>query len=359
MFIQRSQYLRNIQRIRVSEGRDLENGLRLDRNERVEAWGASFISSIFKDSPDWLMSVYPENETLYEKLGKFLNVDKENLLLTSGIDGGIKTIFEIMTSPGDLIGVLNPTYAMYKVYSNLYQTNLTEIHYEKDNKLNLKKLVEFIQKKPSIFFLPNPNQPIEDTLNIEKLEFLAKECMENNCLFFIDEAYHYFGADSSIELIEKYENVVVGRTFSKAFGVPSIRLGFLISNKNNMEVISKMRFAHESNTLSNRVAEYLIDNFDIVDKYIKSIIETRNQLKKILKNLGIDASGETGNYLLLDLKTSEKAMEFSKFMKDQKIYLKGPWKNDYSNYLTITLGPMEKMERFIDSIKDFNSIKCK
>lgn len=354
MFIQRSQYLRGINRIRVSEGRDLENGLRLDRNEKVEAWGEDFILSVFENKPKWLMSVYPENDTIYEKLSSFLKIKKENLLLTSGIDGGIKTIFEVMTSPGDLVGVLSPTYAMYKIYSNLYQTNLEELTYETDNSLDLDKVLKFIRKKPSVFFLPNPNQPIEDTLNYEKLEIVAKECLKNNCLFFIDEAYHHFGADSGIELIDKYENVVVARTFSKAFGVPSIRLGFLISNISNMSIISKMRFAHESNTLSNSVAEYLIDNFHLVSDYIDKVIETRTKLKNLLKDQGIFSFGETGNYLLLDLITNIKATEFSNHMRNKKIYLKGPWSGKYSRYLTITLGPMEIMERFINEVKIFN-----
>ena len=354
MFIQRSQYLRNINRIRVSEGRDLENGLRLDRNEKVEAWGEDFILSVFKNKPNWLMSVYPENETIYEKLSSFLKIKKENLLLTSGIDGGIKTIFEIMTSPGDLVGVLSPTYAMYKIYSNLYQTNLEELTYESNNTLDIDKIINFIRKKPSVFFLPNPNQPIEDTLNSEKLEVLAEECLNNNCLFFIDEAYHHFGADSGIELIDKYENIVVARTFSKAFGVPSIRLGFLISNISNMSILSKMRFAHESNTLSNSVAEYLLDNFYLVNDYINKVIETRIKLKTILKDQGISSFGETGNYLLLDLETNLKATKFSNYMRNKKIYLKGPWSGKYSRYLTITLGPMEIMERFINEVKIFN-----
>ena len=354
MFIQRSQYLKQIKRLRVSEGRDLDNGLRLDRNEKVESWGKEFITSIFREKPDWLMSVYPENDTLYEKLSNFLKIKKQNILLTSGIDGGIKTIFEIMTAPGDLVGVINPTYAMYKVYSNLYQTNIEEINYKKNNKLDLDAIVSFLNKKPTVFFFPNPNQPIEDTLNFDQLKFLAKECYKNNCLFFIDEAYHYFGAESSVDLINEYENVVVARTFSKAFGVPSIRLGFLLANEKNMEIISKMRFAHESNTLSNIVAEHLIDNFKVVENYIKEIVDTRNKLKIILKKLGIESYGETGNYLLLDLKSSENAIRFAGFMKSKKIYIKGPWKDNYSNFLTITLGPMKLMEKFVGAVEEFN-----
>ena len=92
MFIQRSQYLKKIKRVRVSEGRDLNNGLRLDRNEKVEPWGKEFISSIFKDKPDWLMSVYPENDTIYRKLSDFLKIKKESNLCN------VQSIFKFISN---------------------------------------------------------------------------------------------------------------------------------------------------------------------------------------------------------------------------------------------------------------------
>ena len=99
MFIKEKDHLRDISRIRVAEGRNLEKGLRLDRNERVDAWGKELLNKIFDEKPDYFLSIYPELNTLYEKLAKFHKIDEENLLLTSGIDGGIKTIFEILTNP--------------------------------------------------------------------------------------------------------------------------------------------------------------------------------------------------------------------------------------------------------------------
>ena len=96
MFIQRSQYLKKIKRVRVSEGRDLNNGLRLDRNEKVEPWGKEFISSIFKDKPDWLMSVYPENDTIYKKLSAFLKIKKENIKITTFINKACTTMTSLI-----------------------------------------------------------------------------------------------------------------------------------------------------------------------------------------------------------------------------------------------------------------------
>src|SRR5882672_263559 len=104
MFIQRKVYLSKIARIRVSEGRDLTHGLRLDRNEKVDVWPKEMVSDIFLKKPDWFLSVYPESTRLYQKLAKFHGVEEAQLLLTSGIDGGLKTLFEIMTEPGDLVG---------------------------------------------------------------------------------------------------------------------------------------------------------------------------------------------------------------------------------------------------------------
>ena len=100
----------------------------------------------------------------------------------------------------------------------------------------------------------------------------------------------------------EFENVVVTRTFSKGFGVPSIRLGYLISNEANMSVLTKTRLAHESNSLTNAVAEYLIDNYEnVVKVYNDRVIASRDALKKTLHALDISTHGNNGNYLLLDL----------------------------------------------------------
>ena len=123
-----------------------------------------------------------------------------------------------------------------------------------------------------------------------------------------------FGSASAVDLIRKYENVVIARTFSKGFGVPSIRLGYLISNAENMNVLSKTRFAHESNALSNSVAEHLLDNYPMVEEYNRRVIAARNELKVTLAELGISAIGEHGNFLLLDLRAAARAKAYVAYL---------------------------------------------
>jgi len=353
MFIQRKNYLKQIERIRIGEGRDLNNGLRLDRNEKVDVWPRQILADIFLTKPDWFLSVYPESTRLYEKLARFHGVDVSEIMLTSGIDGGLKTIYEIMTEPGDLVGIAAPTYVMYKIYAQMFQVQFKEIHYTKDRTFDMEQFNEFLEQKPTIFFLPNPNQPIESSYNLSELEEFARKTLAKNCLFVIDEAYHLFGSVSAMELIRKYENIVIARTFSKGFGVPSIRLGYLISNVENMSILAKTRFAHESNSLSNAVAEYLLDNYSTVEQYNTEVIKSREEIKRSLADMGIPAYGKTGNYLLLDLGNPARAKEYATALCDQKIYIKGPWAAPWDQYSTITIGPIKMMERFLSATYQF------
>lgn len=353
MFIQRKNYLKNLERIRIGEGRDLNNGLRLDRNEKVDVWPRQMLADIFLNKPDWFLSVYPESTRLYEKLAHFHGVDVSEIMLTSGIDGGLKTIYEIMTEPGDVVGVAAPTYVMYKIYAQMFQVQFKEILYTKERTFDMEKFDEFLEQKPTVFFLPNPNQPIESSYTLVELEEFARKTYAKNCLFVIDEAYHLFGSVSAVELIRKYENIVIARTFSKGFGVPSIRLGYLISNAENMNILAKTRFAHESNSLSNAVAEHLLDNYSVVEQYNTEVIKSREGLKATLADLGIPAYAKTGNYILLDLGNPTRAREYAAALRNQKIYIKGPWTVPWDRYVTITIGPITVMERFITATRQF------
>jgi histidinol-phosphate aminotransferase len=353
MFIQRKVYLSKIARIRVAEGRNLDKGLRLDRNEKVDVWPKQMLSEIFAAQPQYFLSVYPESTRLYHKLARFHDVTESQLLLTSGIDGGLKTVFEIMTEPGDLVGVVSPTYAMYQVYPRLFQLQLEEIVCTADFQFNRAQFETFLERRPTVFFLPNPNQPIETCFGLAQLEEMAQKTLVKNCLFVIDEAYHMFGSESGIDLIRKYPNIVVARTFSKGFGVPSIRLGYLVSNEDNMSILSKTRFAHESNALSNAVAEHLLDNYEMVQRYNQEVIAAREKIKALLDPLGIRARGENGNFLLLDLRDAAHAKNYVAALRAQNIYVKGPWSAPWDRYVTITLGPTQVMEPFLAATRAF------
>ena len=272
--IKKNLHLKNLSRIRIPENRDLVNGLRLNRNEKVSSWNDDILETIFKEKPGNFLSIYPDLSSIYTKLAKYCNTDEENILITSGIDGTIKTIWDLAANKGDKIGILSPTYAMYYVYNKIFQTKLVEVGYDsKNRKLIWNDLIQCVKEKPAILFLPNPNQPIEDNLNIEKIIDILELSDTSQTLIVLDEAYFMFGQESAIDLVDSYSNLIVMRTLSKGFGLPSIRIGFMISNKQNMDILNKTRFAHEANSLNISIAEYFLDNIEIIHDYNNEVIK--------------------------------------------------------------------------------------
>tara|TARA_B100000519_G_scaffold201971_2_gene218982 strand:+ start:937 stop:2025 length:1089 start_codon:yes stop_codon:yes gene_type:complete len=348
----RKVHLKDISRIRIPEDRDLDNCLRLNRNERVADWHKGFLREVFDSKPDYLLNVYPNSDSIYKKLSEYLKLDKNQILLSSGMDGAFKAIWETVTDPGDHVGVPVPTYAMYHVYNKIFDTKLTQINYDSYTlKLKWNELDKFIESKPHILFIPNPNQPVEDPLSIDQIAEISKRCSENGTLLVIDEAYYMFGCETAIGLVKDYDNLVILRTFSKGFGVPGIRLGYMVSNTENIDHFSKTRFAYESNSLSDAVGEYLLDNLDIVNDYIKKVHEGRNYLKSELSKLGLNCNGNVGNYLLIDFGSKEKCKYYASELEERKIHVKANYSDEWGKYMLVTLGPKETLVPFIDVIK--------
>lgn len=351
MIIRNNLHLRNIIRHRVAEGRNLVKGLRLDRNEKVDIWPKNFVHNVLKNKPKSFFSTYPEITNLYKKIAKFDKIREDQILITSGIDGSIKNLLSLLTKPKDTISVLSPTYAMYQVYAKIFKLNLFQINYTKEYVINQKDLNLFFKKKPKILFLPNPNQPIENTIKYKDLIELAKKCSKIKCFLVVDEAYFHFGSKTAMPLVKKFKNVIVLRTFSKAFGVPSIRAGYTVSNKENMSIISKARIAHELSSVSIAIAEYLLDNYSIVKRNCNLIKKSREITKSALGKLGLYCRSEFGNYILIKFESHSDAKKVVNYLRKRYIYVKGPYAKPWQNYINISLGPAKLMKRFLKEIK--------
>ncbi len=355
--LKKNLHLRKLTRSRILEKRDLKNGIRLDRNEKVDNWDKQEIINLIKKQPDSFFSTYPNITRLYKKISKNIDVDENQILITSGIDGSIRHLLEHLTLPNDSIAVLSPTYAMYKVYATIYKLKFYEINYNNDLTINFEYIFKLLKKRIKVLFIPNPNQPIDTKINKNKLLEIIKLAEKYKTFVVIDEAYYLFGMYSSIPFVNKFSNVFVMRTFSKGFGMPSIRVGYTVGNKENMNIISKSRIAHEQGSLNILLAEYILDNFNDVKKNVKKIIISRDYTKNELQKIGIVSFGNFGNYLFIKLRSEEDVNNLKKYLFRKKIYIKAPFPKPWSQYILITIGPKSYMKTFIKFLKTYFKIK--
>ena len=191
----------------TSQSRDI-NKLWLDKNENSDKLLLKEIKKLFNQIKVSAIFSYPDLSRLYKKLAKNLKVNPKNLLITAGSDAGIKAVFEAFINDGDAVARTNPTFAMYSVYSKVFNVKEILLDYEKTAqgpKIYLKKIIKIIlSNKPKLICLPNPDSPTGHSFSSNEIKTLLQKTRKTGSLVLIDEAYYPFYPFSS----KKFHNQV-------------------------------------------------------------------------------------------------------------------------------------------------------
>jgi len=338
--------LQTIDRFRVKDNRDFSKYLYLNRAERVAPLDNKIIDRLSQSLDLNQLGFYYDLSNLYQKLSDFLDLDQNNFLITNGAEEAIRYIFNVHVKPDDIVMFPTPTYGMYYVFSKIYCNNFITLEYS-DFKINKSKLYENIGKI-KVFFLPNPSH-IEDLFDEEEIINLLNILKKNNSLLVLDETYYGYGSDTMIKLIYNYNNLYIIRSFSKYFGLPAIRVGILISNKDNMSAISNYRPAYEISYLSSKVLEFFLTNNNFIKEYINECIIGREYLIKNLNKNYIKYNGNNNYLVNIEVKNNIELVVDE--LKKNNIIVKKS-----NNYLTLTIGPIKYMEHFWNYF--INIYKC-
>lgn len=351
MYLSRYLHLYDFPRIRIPEPKRFSGVMRLNRNEKPDSWPMDLLNRIFSSVPEDLLQRYPDPEPVYTKLANFLGVAKEWLLLTSGVDEAIRTIITLSCEPGDTFAVTWPGYAMYDVYARMYSCRLAPIVYMPDRFTTAGELCSTLPSETKVLFLPNPSQPVENCFPLDDLAEIAGCCRHRNILLAVDEAYCFFGAPTAIPLIKRFDNLLVMRSFSKAFGAASLRLGYVVGSRSALAPLSAFRLAHEANGLSLHAASVLLDCFDShVKPSIESICQGRDFLRCEANGHGLPAWGQFGNHVLIDLITNGRAALTAQRLEAKGILVKRGFAEPLDHHIQVTCGPPEMMKSFLTAL---------
>ncbi len=337
-------YLDKIHRLR--DGKiDRHNKIRLDANERVSPFDKSFIRLIKNKINSNYFTAYPEVDSLYNLLGKKLRCKKENIFLTSGSDTAMKHCFEVFTKPKSKIITLEPTFGMVNVYAKLFQTRQIKINFDKKLQLNFNKLLDSINKNISMIMFANPNSPTGTVLNNKDIIKVLKKAKKNKCFVIIDEAYFGFYNKSFLPFTKKFNNLIILRTFSKAYGLAGIRCGYIVSKKENIEKLYKFRPMYEINSLAVLLAEETLKDDKILQRYVKETEKGKKYLLKELKFLNLQYYKTFANFILVNFHTKKMQLKVFKYLHKNKILVRFPPNiKACQNYLRFTLGPLKYMK---------------
>ncbi len=273
-----------------------------------------FGSPVFMDaneSPFGSLNRYPDStqKNLRQKLSVMKNVSPDHIALGNGSDELIDLIIKIFCEPKkDAVLRMNPSFAMYDFYASINENRVVKLDLNEDFDIVKDDFLNLINDdQPKIFFLCSPNNPTGNS--IEDLEFYIENF---NGIVVVDEAYIEFsGRKSCIELLDKYPNLIVLQTFSKAWGMAGARVGMAYASEKIIKLINTVKAPYNVNSLSLDMVLKTIDSLGPLMQNIENILLEKSWLKDQFENIsGVKkVYPSEANFFLIGFENGDKVYE--------------------------------------------------
>lgn len=273
----------------------------LDKNENSDPELAAFTAKVIAEVAPSHAWTYPECPSFYIKLGEYLGVKTDRLLLTPGSDGAIRSVFETFIDPGDVVVHTAPTFAMYPVYCRMFGARTVPLDYQATDggpHLSLDRVLTTIANtRPKLVCLPNPDSPTGTVFDPDELRQIIETAGETGSLILIDEAYHPFYPHTALKWIDDYPHLVIARTFAKAWGLAGLRIGYAAACPEVANLLHKVRPMYEVNTLSVAIMDRMIDYSDEMLASVRRLNAGRDGFLSVMHDLGLRTVPANGNFL--------------------------------------------------------------
>jgi histidinol-phosphate aminotransferase len=324
--------------------------IKLDTNENMFPCHPSLkdIQDDFHLYPDPTLS-----NQLKEKIANHHSIEPNQILLCPGSDMGLKLILEAYSLPDTTTLVVTPNYSrftyflqsMYTYYKEL-EVNQDSFEQQIENELSLEygyihRLSSGSIPKYNLVYISHPNLPLGYTLTISWLVKQLKSYPET--MFIVDEAYlEYSNSDSMIPLIKEYNNLIVVKTFSKAFGLAGLRIGYIMSHPQVIHLLNVLANDKSVTNFAMKAASLVLDHYDFYQEQINQLKVVRQWFCEELDKLNIKWIGGTTNFVLVTLDKKWKEI-FLNHGIGVKI--------DYQGMIRITIGTQAMMNLIVSVIK--------
>ncbi|WP_312393462.1 histidinol-phosphate transaminase [Chryseobacterium sp.] len=293
---------------------------------------------------------YPDStqKKLKEKLSQVKNIPTNQIAVGNGSDELIDLIIKVFCEPKtDSIVMMDPSFAMYGFYAAINENKVVKLRLNEDFDIDKKNFLNVINDNQfKIFFLCSPNNPTGNS--IEDIEFYIENF---NGIVVVDEAYIEFSKQkSALELLEKYPNLIVLQTFSKAWGKAGARVGVAYASEEIISFINLVKAPYNVNSLSQNLIIKALENTDEFNQNVENIVIEREWLRSEFENLNcINKVYPTdANFFLIDFKNIERVYE-SLTLNEVLTSKRAP---AIPNCIRINIGTRAENEKLINILKN-------
>jgi len=333
----------------------MKNVIKLSANE--SALGVSpYVKKVLSDK-SLILSKYPDSKSkiLRKEISKKFNCDFDKIICGAGSDEIIQMICQLYLRPLDEVIVPQYSFLMYRIYAQIVGAKVV-FSKEKNFKISVTEIIKKVTNKTKIVFIANPNNPTGTYLTeIELIELRKK--LRKNILLVLDDAYCEYMKNkdykSSLDLFKKKDNVITLRTFSKIYGLASLRVGWGYGSKKIINALNTIKPPFNVNKFAQIAAIEALKDKNFINKSIIHNTASAHKMKNFLENFNIFSNKVTANFLLLNFdKCKFSANYVFKKLQLKKIILRSV-EDGYNikNKLRLTIGSNKENEQFKKAIK--------
>jgi len=317
--------------------------VKLDANE-----GCNYMLNSKLNINNLKPQLYPDSDAkeLRENMAKYYGCKMVNVLVGNGSSDLLLTTLNAFCTNNEKVMTFDPSFSMYGIYCKLSNIKHTTIKSKDNYSFNIEDIINtYLIEKPKILIICNPNNPTGSY--IKKADIIKILEKIKDTIIIMDEAYIEFGGESSVDLIEEYENLIIMRTLSKAFGLAGLRIGALISNETMVENLWKVKLPYNLNSASQLLANQAFKNIEIINNHIELIIEERSRLTKELKKMEFKVYPSMTNFIMLKSDIKDLALK----LENKRVLIRD-FCNDIKNHYRITVGSKEDNDYLIKTLKE-------
>lgn len=297
---------------------------------------------------------YPDGNFFYlkRKLSKKLNIKPSNVIFGNGSNEIIELIIRTFLNEGEEVIMSKPDFLIFRLATLQENGKPVEVNL-KDFSCDLDAIKNAITEKTKIIFIANPNNPVGTYTKEDELRNFINE-VPDNIIIALDEAYYEFAKDmenypNSLEYLDR-KNIIILRTFSKAYGLSGLRLGYGLANEKAINYLNNSRQPFNVNYLAQVAGLAALDDDKFLQRTLKATEEGKIYLYKQLNELGIEYISSATNFVLIDTKRNcedvfEKILNRGVIIRDMSAYNLDTW-------IRVTVGTKEENEKFIKVFKD-------
>lgn len=329
--------------------KEITSGIILNANESAFETPKKIMELVKDEISNIDLRRYPDtdNTLIRESLANAYNLDITNITIGVGSDQLLDCIFKSLIDDENAISC-TPTFSMYKEYASFTNGKFIDISFKNDVnfEFDTEKIIEATRKyNPKLIIICSPNNPTGSAIKRNDLENIITTANVANSVVLLDEAYSEF-YKTNYDLIKKYDNLLVLKTFSKAYALAGIRLGYVLACKDLIDTINVVKPPYNMSRVSSLIASIAIKNKNLYDDNIKKIIELKNKLYNDLQKLNLNPVKSYSNFIFIKLND-----KIYNHLLENKIYIRRlKYKDEF--WHRITVGTEKENQLLIEKIKE-------